>query len=110
MKVYLEPIDIEMMEQTAVCLRDRLLIRLLFYLGARISEILGIVAEDIDYTNALIRIVHLKTRSKIFCPACNARLSRSSSYCPKCGIKIDKAKLLEQEHREWYEKLCREKK
>jgi len=33
MKTYLEPMDIELMERAASCLRDRLLIKLLFRLA-----------------------------------------------------------------------------
>ena len=38
MKAYLEVAGIELMERVANCLRDRLLIRLLFRLGCRVSE------------------------------------------------------------------------
>jgi len=41
-KAYLEPEEIEGLERAAECLRDRLLIRLLFHLGCRVSEALGI--------------------------------------------------------------------
>lgn len=98
-KAYLEPKDIQLMEQVASCFRDMLLIRLLFRLGCRISEALALTVENIDFVNGLVTIVHLKTRSKFLCPDCEARLSRNSSYCPKCGIKIDKAKMQQQEHR-----------
>lgn len=47
MKAYLEPKEIERLENTAINLRDRLLIRLLFHLGCRISEALAIRVEDI---------------------------------------------------------------
>jgi integrase/recombinase XerD len=40
-KAYLEPSEIEKLEEAAQYLRDRLLIRLLFHLGCRISEALG---------------------------------------------------------------------
>jgi len=49
MKTYLEPMDIELMEQAASCLRDRLLIRLMFRLGCRVSEALAINVSDIDF-------------------------------------------------------------
>jgi len=49
MKAYLEPEDIELMEQAAGCLCDRLLVRLLFRLGCRVSELLAIKAGDIDF-------------------------------------------------------------
>jgi integrase/recombinase XerD len=101
MKTYLEYKDIRGMEDAATNFRDKLLIRLLFHLGCRISEALALIAENVDFTNGLVTIIHLKSRSKLICPHCEARLSRSSSYCPRCGIKIDKAKLQEQEHRKF---------
>jgi integrase/recombinase XerD len=101
MKTYLEYKDITEMEDAATNFRDKLLIRLLFHLGCRISEALALLVENVDSANGLVTIIHLKSRSKLMCPYCEARLSRSSSYCPKCGIKIDKAKLQEQEHRKF---------
>ena len=41
-KTYLEVEDIEKMEEAAAYLRDKLLVRLLFHLGCRVSEALGI--------------------------------------------------------------------
>ena len=48
-KAYLEPAEIEKLEEAAQYLRDRLLIRLLFHLGCRVSEALGITVGDIDF-------------------------------------------------------------
>ena len=45
MKAYLEPGEVERLEQAAEYLRDKLLIRLLFHLGCRVSEALGIRVE-----------------------------------------------------------------
>jgi integrase/recombinase XerD len=55
MKAYLEPEEVEQLEKAAACLRDRLLIRLLFHLGCRISEALALRQEDIDF------LVHMVT-------------------------------------------------
>ena len=87
------------MEQAATNLRDRLLIRLLFHLGCRVSEALGITVEDIDLTAGTITIQHLKLRTKLSCPTCSARLSKSSTYCPGCGSKVAKVVAQEKEHR-----------
>ena len=46
-KTYLEIEEVNRLEDAATNLRDRLLIRLLFHLGCRISEVLGILATDI---------------------------------------------------------------
>jgi len=90
-KAYLEPVEIERLEEAACYLRDRLLIRLLFRLGCRISEALGIRVSDIDFARGTVTIEHLKTRVKLVCPNCVARLSRSSRFCPACGREVGKA-------------------
>jgi len=58
MKTYLEPEDIELMEQAASCVRNRLLIRLLFHLGCRVSEALALKVSDIDLERATVTILH----------------------------------------------------
>ena len=60
MKPYLELKEVEQMEQSAEYLRDKLLVRLLFRLGCRISEALGITVSDIDFDQSTVTIVHLK--------------------------------------------------
>jgi len=99
MKTYLEPNDIDAMEKVANFVRDKLLIRLLFHLGCRVTEALSLTVEDVDLDKGQVNIIHLKRKAKLSCPSCEARLSRSSSFCPNCGIKIDQAELQEQEHR-----------
>jgi len=76
-KAYLEPAEIEKLEEAAQYLRDRLLIRLLFHLGCRISEALGINIDDIDFNLGTVTIQHLKARIKLSCPKCGARLGRA---------------------------------
>jgi len=98
MKAYLEPEEIALMEKVAMCFRDRLLIRLLFRLGCRISEALAIAVEDIDLANGTVTIQHLKTRMKLSCPHCDAKLGKSHTYCPKCGAKVEKVVTEEKEH------------
>jgi integrase len=56
------------MEQSATCLRDRLLVRLLFHLACRISEALALKVEDIDLDRGSGTIVHLKSRVRLLCP------------------------------------------
>lgn len=91
MKAYLEPSEIEQLEDAATCLRDKLLIRLLFHLGCRISEALALKVEDIDFTQGTVSIVHLKRRVKLSCAKCGARLGTSHRFCPKCGVKTNDA-------------------
>ncbi|MDD5038278.1 MAG: tyrosine-type recombinase/integrase [Dehalococcoidales bacterium] len=97
-KAYLEPAEIEQMEQAAEYLRDRLLIRLLFHLGCRISETLGIAVGDIDFGHGTVTIQHLKARITLSCPECEARLSKSHRFCPGCGLEVEKAVAQEREH------------
>lgn len=98
-KAYLEAGEVELVENAVACLRDRLLIRLLFRLGCRISEALDVTVEDIDLIQSTVTIQHLKIRMKLSCPQCSARLSKSHTYCPKCGEKVEKVVSQEKEHR-----------
>ena len=100
-KAYLEPAEIEKLEEAAEYLRDRLLIRMLFHLGCRVSEALGIKASDIDFNQGLVTIQHLKQRIKLSCPECGARLGKGHKFCPVCGRKVEKAVADEKEHRKF---------
>jgi len=99
MKVYLNPEDIELMEQAATNLRDRLLTRLLYRLGCRISEELGVETENVDFTSGTVTIQHLKIRQRISCPKCGFRLGKQHTYCPRCGVVVKDVVTAEQEHR-----------
>ena len=55
--------------------------------------------DDIDFSQKRITIQHLKTRIKLSCPDCSARLSRTSKFCPSCGVRVEKAVASELEHR-----------
>ena len=95
MKTYLELDEVEQMESTATCIRDRLLIRIIFWGGCRISEALGIRVEDIDH--GAVTIKHLKSRVRLLCPDCGTRLSRTARFCPGCSKLVDKPLRKEQE-------------
>lgn len=101
MKTYLSPEDINKLEEAATCLRDKLLIRLLFRLGCRVSEALSIESGDIDLVQGTVTIKHLKYRIKLSCSHCSTRLSKAHKYCPGCSKKINQAirKKLEQYRR-----------
>jgi len=109
-KAYLEPQEVELLEGGALaydrrerkwkpCLMYQLLIRLLFRLGCRVSEALGIGVDDIDFKNRRVTIQHLKTRVKLSCPDCGVRLSRTAKFCPGCGVRVEKAVADATEHR-----------
>ena len=99
MKSYLEPNEVGLLEKAVVSLRDRLLIRLLFRLGCRISEVLAIGVEDVDFEQGTVTIQHLKTRSHLLCQDCGARLGRTHRFCPGCGQGMEKAVAQQHEHR-----------
>ena len=99
MKAYLEVQEVENLEKAATCLRDRLLVRLLFHLGCRISEALAIRVGDIDFDQGTVTIEHLKSRLKLSCAECGARLGRSHTFCPKCGKKVVEMLTQHEEHR-----------
>lgn len=99
MKTYLEPKEIAEMEKVASCMRDRLLIRLLFHLGCRISEALALTVEDVDFDRGIVIIKHLKARLKLSCTSCGQRLGKSHMFCPKCGSKIEKTRAEQEERR-----------
>ena len=98
-KAYLEANDVQSLEKAATNMRDKLLIRLLFHLGCRVSEALSLKVEDVDFTQCAVTIQHLKTRMNLACPQCGARLGKSHSFCPKCGARVKRAVAREQEHR-----------
>ena len=77
MKAYIEPDEVTLMEKATTNLKDRLLIRLLFHLGCRVSEALGLTVEDIDFTRGTVTIQHLKSRLRLSCTGCGQRLGRS---------------------------------
>lgn len=98
-KAYLEPDEIKLLEAATTNLRDKLLIRLLFYLGCRVSEVLALKVEDIDFERGMVAIERLKARLELCCPECRARLGKSHKFCPTCGHSVEKAVAREKEHR-----------
>ena len=71
----------------------------LLILGCRVSEALALEVKDVDFERGVVTIEHLKSRIKLACPECGARLGKSHRFCPKCGLKVEKVVAEEQEHR-----------
>lgn len=99
MKSYLEPKEVALMESAADNLRDRLLLRMLFHLGCRVSEATALTVDDVDLEHGRVTIQHLKSRIKVMCPDCGARLAKAHTFCPGCGNRVDQAVTKAQEHR-----------
>lgn len=90
-KAYLDTGDVAKLEGAAEYLRDRLLIRVLFHLGCRVSEALALEVSNVDFNGGTVTIQHLKTRLKLSCPGCGSALGRSHAFCPKCGARVSEA-------------------
>ncbi len=88
MKTYLDPRDVELMGSCACSMRNRVLIRLLFHLGCRVSEVLAIKVSDIDFERKTVTIMHLKRILKLFCPLCKSPLATKHRFCPGCASEI----------------------
>jgi len=98
-KTYLEPKEVNQLEEAATCLRDRLLIRLLFHTGCRISEALALKIEDINFEQSTVTILHLKSHIGLSCPNCGVRLGQTHKFCPNCGEKVISAISEERQRR-----------
>jgi len=99
-KTYLELSEVDEMEKAARYLRDRLLVRVLFWAMVRISEAVALRVEDVDFDQGTITIKHLKTRTRILCPHCQTRLSRAAKFCSGCGKEVpEPVKRQQEEHR-----------
>jgi integrase/recombinase XerD len=68
-------------------------------LGCRVSEALALTVDDIDFQQGTVKIEHLKSRIRLACPNCKARLGKSHTFCPGCGLNVKGAVAKEQEHR-----------
>jgi len=64
LKGYLEPEQVERLISVAPNLRDALLVRLLWRTGIRVSELIGIRIQDIDFDNRAIVIKVQKMRKR----------------------------------------------
>ncbi len=99
MKTYLEREEIDQLSDSAGCPRDKLLVLLLSRLGCRVSEALALAVDDIDFQRGTVRIEHLKSRTRLVCTSCDARIGKSHAYCPKCGQTVDKSVTEARHHR-----------
>jgi len=64
LKGYLEPEQVEKLIGAATNPRDRLLVRILWRTGIRVSELIGLRIQDIDFENRAIVIKVQKMRKK----------------------------------------------
>ena len=64
LKAYLEPKQVERLIAAATNLRDALLVRIPWRSGIRVSELISIRIQDIDFDNRAIVIKVLKQRKR----------------------------------------------
>ena len=64
LKAYLEPEQVERLIAVATNLRDKLLVRIPWRTGIRVSELIGIRVQDIDFEGRAILILIQKQRKK----------------------------------------------
>jgi len=98
-KEYLNFDEVNKLENAADNSRDRLLIHLLFRLGCRISEVLTIAVDDIDFSAGKVSIIHLKVRLQLKCRQCGTTIGLRHDYCPKCGTKNETNSISHHERR-----------
>jgi integrase/recombinase XerD len=98
-KTYLQPPDVESVEDQASSMRNKVLIRVLFRTGCRISEALGLTVDDVDFQDNTLTIQHLKTRLSLSCSECGSRLAKRHCFCPGCGKQVRDPLEKEQERR-----------
>jgi integrase/recombinase XerD len=97
-KAYLEVDEVRSLEESATNQRDRLLIRLLFFSGCRISEALPLSIDDVNLLHGTVTVRYFKLRIELSCSQCRAGLNKSYIYCPKCGLKVAKPVTEEKKH------------
>jgi len=88
---YVEFEEIEKLINACSNPRDRAFIALLARTGIRISEAIELKTSDIDFQKGVLRIVHLKEKSRLKCPHCGEGLGKRHLFCPSCGNKVEQA-------------------
>jgi len=115
LKTVLTPEEIKAMISYAENLRDKMVISFLADTGCRVSELLQLNVDQIDFDQKLVLIPHLKVGLRKRCPGCSKSTGRSQNFCPRCGTDISGivAEGIEERHRlinvgEQTLNLCRE--
>lgn len=88
LKTYLTADEITTLIDAAPTLRDKLIVSFLAETGCRVSELLQLTVQHIDFEQRLILIPHLKIGIRKKCPKCGKPTGRRQNFCPKCGAAI----------------------
>ena len=85
-KTHFEASEIRAMVDNAPYLRDKVLLSFYGDTGARLSELLRVKVEHIDFERGIVLIPHLKHGSKKRkCPNCDRSSGYKRPFCANCG-------------------------
>lgn len=90
LKTTLTPDDINRMISAARCQRDQVIAQFFKDAGCRISELLAVTLDNIDFDAGTVLIPHLKRGAKKKCPECGRTAGRASKWCSRCGADLSK--------------------
>ena len=88
LKTFLTSDEIREMVKAAPTLRDKVIVSFLADTGCRVSELLRLKTQHIDFDRRLVLIPHLKAGTKKKCPGCGKTVGRRHNFCPQCGKDI----------------------
>ena len=88
LKTFLTSDEIRRMIEAAPTLRDKVIVAFLADTGCRVSELLRLKTQHIDFDRRLVLIPHLKAGLKKKCPSCGKSVGRRHNFCPQCGKDI----------------------
>jgi len=88
LKTFLTSDEVREMVEAAPTLRDKVIVSFLADTGCRVSELLRLKTQHIDFDRRLVLIPHLKAGLKKKCPGCGRAVGRRHNFCPKCGKNI----------------------
>jgi len=72
--------------------RDKILISFLADTGCRISELLSIEVDHLDFERNYVLIPHLKRGIRKKCPKCGHAAGRAQGFCSTCGADLTAVK------------------
>jgi integrase/recombinase XerD len=101
LKTTLTSDDINRMIAASRCQRDQLIIQFYGDTGCRVSELLAVTVDNIDFQSGTVLIPHLKRGAHKKCPNCDRSAGRVSQWCSRCGADLSKvdAEGIQEHHR-----------
>ena len=88
LKTFLTSDEVRGMIEAAPTLRDKVIVSFLADTGCRVSELLRLKTQHIDFDRRLVLIPHLKAGLRKKCPGCGKSVGRRHNFCPQCGKDI----------------------